>query len=177
MPKIISQLSLVSQDFISLFIKIQRHFQFTQDWHQQIQVSNLVLKYYCLIFFICNKSPKLNKCLVRCKHCNIYFFTYFCNADRKDLGCPFGCQEAHKKQQSNIRSTEFYRQHKDKKKVLNARRTNNSFIQTEKTNKPKPLNKIVSIFYYLQFFISLIENRIISFQEIVSLIIQIIKRF
>ena len=31
------------------------------------------------------------------------------NAGRKDLGCPFGCKEAHRKRQSTRRSVEYYR--------------------------------------------------------------------
>jgi len=176
MPKFITQLSITGQDFILLFFKIQSHFQFTKDWHQQFQISNLVLKYNCLLFFICKNNPNLNKCLVRCKHCNIYFLTYFCNAGRDDLGCPFGCQEAHRKQQSNIRSADYYRNHKCKKKDLNDRRKNNSFSQTKKITNPKPINKIVPIFYYLHYFISIIERRIIPFHEILYLIIQIIRK-
>ena len=44
---------------------------------------------------------------------------------RKDLGCPFGCSEAHGKQQSTRRSVAYYqsKEGRDKKRDLNQRRS------------------------------------------------------
>jgi len=158
----------VSKLFILLFIKIQFHFEFTPDWHKQPQVTQLVSEYYCLLFLICKDNPKLSKCIVRCKFCQIYFITHFCTAGRNDLGCPFGCQEANRKEKSNARSSKYHRENKDKKKKLNQNRYRISSKKIEK-------NKINPTFRYLHIIISYIEQRIISFQEILSLIIKSIK--
>jgi hypothetical protein len=66
----------------------------------------------------------MRKCLARCRHCGIFFMTDPRNAGRRDLGCPFGCREAHRKQRSTQRSIEYYREKegKVKKKALNGKR-------------------------------------------------------
>jgi len=159
----------VSKLFTLLFIKIQLHFVFTPDWHKQPQVSQLVSEYYCLLFLICKENPKLSKCIVRCKFCQIYFITNFCTAGRNDLGCPFGCKEANRKEKSNARSSKYHRDHKDKKKKLNENRYRHS------SKKKRKKEKINPTFRYLHIIISYIERRAISFEEILSLIIKSIK--
>ncbi|KPA12485.1 hypothetical protein MHK_007306 [Candidatus Magnetomorum sp. HK-1] len=159
----------VSNLFILLFFKIQLHFEFIPDWYKQPQVSKLVSEYYCLLFLICKENPKLSKNIVRCKFCQIYFITNFCNAGRKDLGCPFGCQEANRKEKSNIRSSKYHRDHKDKKKKLNE----NRYRLSSKKNRKK--DKINPTFRYLHIIISYIERRIVAFEEILSLIIKSIR--
>jgi len=61
---------------------------------------------------------------VHCCRCGIEFLTAPPNAGREDLRCPFGCRELHRRQQSNWRSTDYYRTNagRVKKKKLNARR-------------------------------------------------------
>lgn len=51
----------------------------------------------------------LRRCLTRCRHCRIFFLTHPRNAGRKDLRCPFGCSQAHRRKESIRRSTEYYR--------------------------------------------------------------------
>ena len=70
-------------------------------------------------------KPELRKCLTRCRHRRILFFTHPRNAGRRDLGCPFGCRQARRKQSAKQRSIEFYRSDagKIKKRNLNARRS------------------------------------------------------
>jgi len=162
-------ISQINQIFILLFIKIQAHFKFVPDWHKQPIVSKLVSEYYCLLFLICKENKKLEKCVVRCKFCKIYFITHFCTAGRNDLGCPFGCQEANRKKQSNIRSTEYHRNHKNKKKKLNQNRYRLS------SKKSPQKSKINPTFRYLQIVISYIDRRFVSFEDILSLIIKTIK--
>lgn len=60
----------------------------------------------------------------RCRHCRIFFLAHPRNAGRKDLGCPFGCREAHRKQESNQRSAAYYgeAEGKIKKRALNSKR-------------------------------------------------------
>ena len=38
----------------------------------------------------------LRRCLARCRHCRIFFVAHPRNGEREDLGCPFGCREAHR---------------------------------------------------------------------------------
>lgn len=78
------------------------------------------------------EQPHRRRCLTRCRHCRIFFFTDPRNTGRKDLprrkrrdlGCPFGCREAHRKQQSTARSVAYYRSKngRRKKQDLNQRR-------------------------------------------------------
>jgi hypothetical protein len=60
--------------------------------------------------------PRLRQCLVRCRHCGIFFLTDPCNGGRENLGCPFGCREAHRRRQSTIRSGAYYREPEGKRK-------------------------------------------------------------
>ncbi len=83
-----------------------------------------MLSYYLVLRSVVRIKPWLRKCLARCRHCGIFFLTHARNAGRKDLGCPFGCREAHRRSQSTRRSVAYYREPegKVKKQALNARR-------------------------------------------------------
>lgn len=69
--------------------------------------------------------PRLQDCVTLCAHCGIRFLTHPRCAGRRDLRCPFGCREHHRKQRSNQRSAAYYRTPSGKrmKKRLNARRS------------------------------------------------------
>ena len=66
----------------------------------------------------------LRECLTRCRHCRIFFLTHPRNAGRADLGCPFGCREAHRKQSATERTREYYRSEagRVKKRIQNEKR-------------------------------------------------------
>jgi len=68
--------------------------------------------------------PEVRSCLSRCRHCRIFFIADPRNAGRENLGCPFGCQEAHRKEESTRRSVAYYREAegKVKKRLLNSKR-------------------------------------------------------
>lgn len=87
-------------------------------------MAALVLEYYLLLRSVLRAKPRLRACLSRCRHCRIFFLTDPRNAGRRNLGCPFGCREAHRKQQSTRRSVAYYRDREGKKKKcdLNQRR-------------------------------------------------------
>jgi len=90
------------------------------------------LEYYQLVRSVLRTQPHLRRCLKRCRHCRIFFLTDprnagrkdMLHAGRKDLGCPFGCREAHGRQQSSRRSVAYYQTDRGKKKkqALNQRR-------------------------------------------------------
>ncbi len=121
----------------------------------------------------------MRKYLSRCRHCRIYFLTDPRNAGRKDLGCPFGCNKAHRKESSNSRSIEYYQTDwgKKKKKILNGRRrkeeqtincvedtTDESYYEVGQMNLDEDTVK------YLQTVTTLIEGRIVGRGEILSMV-------
>jgi hypothetical protein len=72
-------------------------------------VADLVKEYYFVLRGVLRAHPHLRPCLTRCRHCRIFFLTHPRNAGRKDLGCPFGCRDAHRKRESTQRSVAYYR--------------------------------------------------------------------
>ncbi len=57
-------------------------------------------------------------------HCGIRFLTHPRNAGRRNLRCPFGCRQQHRRQRSSQRSAAYYQtaDGRRKRKRLNARR-------------------------------------------------------
>ena len=95
--------SPLSEEIIYLIHQIQKDFEFVSDWHRSPKLNRLLELYFCLLYDLLKQKPNLTDCLVRCRHCGIYFITYYSNKRREDLGCYFGCQVAHfKKVQRNV---------------------------------------------------------------------------
>jgi hypothetical protein len=71
-----------------------------------------------------HSALKLERCTTHCVHCGIRFLTDPRNAWRRNLRCPFGCRQHHRKQRSNHRSTAYYQtaEGKVKKEIQNAKR-------------------------------------------------------
>ncbi len=63
----------------------------------------------------------LQGCAVCCSHCGIRFCTHPRNARRRDLRCPFGCREHHRRQRGNARNRKYNQTDKGRanKKKLN----------------------------------------------------------
>ena len=62
-------------------------------------------------------------CLIRCRHCRIFFLTHRRNHRRLELvSCPFGCRQEHERRESIRRSGAYYREHPEKKRTVNQRR-------------------------------------------------------
>jgi hypothetical protein len=74
---------------------------------------------------VLRKRPELWDCAVRCRHCGIRFFTHPRNRGRRDLRCPFGCRERHRRQRGNERSRKHYQtaEGRKNKKRLNGQRS------------------------------------------------------
>jgi hypothetical protein len=87
-------------------------------------VAGLALDYYWVLRSVLRDRPELRRCLCRCRHCGIFFLTDPRNAGRRDLGCPFGCQQSHRRCESTRRSVAYYRgpEGKMKKRLQNSRR-------------------------------------------------------
>lgn len=133
----------------------------------------LILGYYVLLRSILRTQPELRRCRTRCRHCGIFFLTHPRNAGRLDLGCPFGCREAHRRRQSSRRSTAYYQDEpgKEKKRQQNAKRS-----QTERSPAlaPPPAQAALPwprpIVEYVRLVSSLIEGRAVSLEEVVEML-------
>ena len=100
-------------------------FSFRPDWHQDDRAGPLVRQYQITLDAVLRNHPGLASCAVHCRHCSIRFLTHPRNANRRDLHCPFGCREHHRRQQVNRRSKKHYRTDEGfkNKKRLNGRRS------------------------------------------------------
>jgi hypothetical protein len=129
----------------------------------------LVLSYYVVLRSVLRLKPWLRKCLARCRHCGIFFLTDVRNAGRKDLGCPFGCSQAHRKSQSTRRSVAYYREAegKVKKRDLNARRRKTPGPPPPANPAPPWLRPILD---YVCVVVGLIEGRKVRLWEVVEML-------
>lgn len=143
------------------------------------------------------EKPQLRQLRVRCAHCWIFFLTDPRNRGRSDLGCPFGCAEAHRRECSRQRSRAYYQspEGKLKKRALNARRNLAKSPEAEATPGPKerPVRSAgavdrsaptlveafpycSSLLRYLRRMVSLIEERLVHLQEILRMVDRIFLR-
>lgn len=137
-------------------------------------MAALVLEYYVLLRSILRTQPELRRCRTRCLHCRIFFLTDPRNAGRCDLGCPFGCREAHRKRRSSQRSTAYYQDEigKGKKRLQNAKRRK-SAIPGIPAPAPMPEPSLPwpqSLLDYLRMVVSLIERRPVSLAEVLEML-------
>lgn len=143
-------------------------------------MAALVGQYYVLLRSVLRTRPLLRRCLVRCRHCRIFFLTHPCNGGRKDLGCPFGCSRAHRKQQSTVRSVAYYRDPigKKKKQALNGKRAE---PKSERNRAAAGLesgsarwNRLM--LEYVRMLVSLIEARSVSRAEILQMLQRVLRQ-
>ena len=125
-----------------------------------------MLQYYVVLRSVLRGQPHLRPCLRRCRHCRIFFLTHPRNAGRRDLRCPFGCGQAHRKRSSTERSVAYYTtvEGKAKKKMQNGKRVRNGRCA------PTPpeggnLELHASTVRYVAVVASLIEGRRVSEAE------------
>lgn len=139
-------------------------------------------------------QPPLRKCLCRCRHCRIFFFTHPRNSGRRDLGCPFGCKQEHRRRESIRRSTEFYRGEQGRilKRYQNeARRKGASVLSGEKAPPPEkppcapcppevaealPAVKDPELLEHVRVVVSLIENRPVGLEEIWEMLARVLRQ-
>jgi hypothetical protein len=122
----------------------------------------------------------------RCRHCRIFFLTHPRNAGRKDLGCPFGCKEAHRKRRSTQRSVEYYGtdEGKTKKKIQNGKRCQGRegrADQNDETARGRQLERDgiqldAVMVGYVRMVTSLIEARQVSEEEIVEMLVRALRQ-
>jgi hypothetical protein len=143
-------------------------------------VAPLVLSYYVVLRSVLRLKPWLRKCLARCRHCGIFFVTDVRNAGRQDLGCPFGCRQAHRRSQSTRRSVAYYREPEgqEKKRQLNARRrkTPAPLLPPLPSVQPTPLPWPRTILDYVRVVVGLIEGRRVLLSEVVEMLQRILRQ-
>ena len=128
------------------------------------------------------EKPYLRKCLVRCRHCHILFLTHPRNAARNDLGCPFGCRQAHRRKNAIQRSTEYYqtKEGKIKKKYLNAGRSQQSRLPESSRDKNghDDLGSDIddATVCHIKMVTSLIEGRDVGLDEIFTMLAKILRQ-
>ena len=168
-----------------MITKIQGYFQFGPGWYRGSEVRDLILQYYLVLRSVLRAKPCLRRCLTRCRHCRIFFVTHPCNAGRKDLGCPFGCREAHRKLGSIQRSVEYYRtpEGKFKKKIQNGKRseaeTKVVFHECEQAGSNLVQDErmvAISVLCYLRMVISLIEGWRVTAAEILEMLARVLRQ-
>jgi hypothetical protein len=145
-------------------------------------VRGFVVQYYWAVRSVLRDKPQLRKCLTRCRHCRILFLTHPRNAGRDDLGCPFGCRQAHRKQSAVQRSIEYYRSDagRIKKKNLNARRSQRPHLAESAASENRfdgqEDHVAPDIVRHLQVVTSRIEARRVARQEIMELVNEILRQ-
>lgn len=135
-------------------------------WYRSGQVAALVLRYYGLLRSIVGARTGIRLRRARCRRCGIFFFAHACNAGRRDLRCPFGCREAHRRLESTRRSVAYYRDEsgKMKKRIQNERRGTEGAAPVPAAAEPS--EKLIK---HLQMVLSSIEGRKVSREEVLAL--------
>jgi hypothetical protein len=175
-----------------LAIKIQGYFEFRPDWYRGTGVADLVKEYYWVIRRAKRTHSQLRRCLTRCRHCRIFFLTHPRNAGRQDLGCPFGCREAHRKRESTKRSVAYYSGEAGRKcrRIQNGNRQFTGMLPVpEPPLEPQPEAPSgicgshashgpwpTPLLVYLRMVISLIEERPVSREEILEMLARVLRQ-
>jgi hypothetical protein len=144
-----------------LILKIQEQFQSGPDWYRRSSVRALVRPYYVLLRSVLHTHPHLRPYLCRCRECRIFFLTHPRNAGRRDLRCPFGCRETHRKRKSTQRSLDYYRtdEGKDKKKLQNSKRGRGAHPHRRRPGERPGMHFDADLVRYLAMLVSQIERR------------------
>jgi hypothetical protein len=143
-------------------------------------------QYYVVLRSVVRGRTELRRCVRRCRHCGIFFLTHPRNAGRQDLGCPFGCKEAHRKRRSTERSVEYYGtdEGKVKKKIQNDKRSqgnagpddNAQPVAGDRQLEREGNRLDTAIVGYVRMVTSLIEARRVSEEEIVEMLVRALRQ-
>ena len=161
-----------------VIVQIQAHFHFRPDWHHQGEACALVKQYYVVLRSVLRSRADLRRCLRRCRHCRIFFLTHPRNAGRRDLRCPFGCRQAHRKRRSTERSVAYYAtaEGKAKKKMQNGKRAQAGVHAEANPPAPAALEFPTGIVGYAAMVASLIEGRRVSEAEILQVLLRAMRQ-
>ncbi len=144
-------------------------------------MRGLVLEYYVVLRSLLKAKAQLRPCLKRCRHCRIFFLTDPRNRGREDLGCPFGCRDAHCRKRSSERSRAYNGSPagKLKKKLRNAQRRGPRPPEPNVDERPgeeparAELDRIefdAGVLEYVRVVTSLVEGRRVSRDEILEML-------
>jgi hypothetical protein len=140
-------------------------------------VVHLVLRYYFVLRSALRSRPHLRPCLTRCRHCRIFFLTHPRNVGRGDLGCPFGCREAHRRKASSERGAAYYRTEsgRTKKRALNGRRGGGGDPATAPERQspaagPEEMGFDATIVEHVRVVVSLVEGFRVSRGEVLGML-------
>jgi hypothetical protein len=158
-------------------VALQECFTFRGEWYREGgEARERALSYYFVLRTALRKRPHLRGCLTRCRHCRIFFLTHPRNRGRKDLGCPFGCREAHRKKTSAERSGAYYRTAVGKKKkagLNDKRRQSRASREREKSpaqGEASAKELKPSIVEHIQVVTSLIEGFEVSLEQVLAML-------
>lgn len=140
--------------------------------------------YYVVLRSVLRDHRSLRPCLTRCRHCGIFFLTHPRNAGRRDLGCPFGCRAAHRRQSSTARSVEYYQssEGKEKKRMHNGHRQSAERADQLRPDAHHPcpgepeLRFDDRIVRYVAMAVSLIEGRKVREEEVVEMLVRAVRQ-
>ena len=126
-----------------------------------------VLQYYVVLRSVLRSQSHLRRCLRRCRHCRIFFLTHPRNAGRRDLHCPFGCGQAHRKRRSTERSVAYYTtaEGKVKKKIQNGKRVRGGGGHAATPPATGAMEFLAGMVSYVAMVAGLIEGRRVSEAE------------
>lgn len=150
-------------------------------------MRGLVGEYYVVLRTVLKANPHLRPFLKSCRHCGIFFLADPRNRGRTDLGCAFGCRDAHRRKRSTERSTAYNRSPagKLKKKFYNSKRKRGGRRQKpepegarreEPSSEERPRSEPEGIEFeavvvdYLRVVVSLIEGRRVGRDEIIEML-------
>jgi hypothetical protein len=166
------------RDLGFVIVQIQAHFHFRPDWYRQGEACALVKQYYVVLRSVLRSRPDLRRCLRRCRHCRIFFLTHPRNAGRRDLRCPFGCREAHRKRHSTERSVAYYAtaEGKAKKKMQNGKRVRGGVRPDTHHAVTGALPFHAGMVGYVAMVASLIEGRRVSETEMLQRLVRAMRQ-
>ena len=161
-----------------VIVQIRAHFHFRVDWYRQGEACALVKQYYVVLRSVLRSRPDLRRCLSRCGHCRIFFLTHPRNAGRRDLRCPFGCREAHRKRRSTERSVAYYAtaEGKAKKKMQNGKRAHGGVCAEANPPVPEAPEFPAGIVGYVATVASLIEGRRVGEAEMLQRLVRAMRQ-
>lgn len=173
-------LKSIEQEILLLcIINLKMQYTNKKEWYKNFYIQEYSHKFYSENRKIMRTVSSKNWVLTRCSDCRIYFLTTASNRGRKDIRCPFGCREKHKRESSKKRVREYRKTEigRKKKQKLNEKR----YLYKSSTE----INNIAStaceekgsFVGYLRFIISLKESRFISWQKIKSMLLEYFKKW
>lgn len=159
-------------------VQIQTHFHFRPDWYRQGEACALVKQYYVVLRSVLRSRSHLRRCLRRCRHCRIFFLTHPRNVGRRDLRCPFGCRQAHRRQRSTERSVAYYAtaEGKVKEKIQNGKRVQRAGRADANPPATAALEFDAGIVRYIAMVASLIEGRRVSAAEMLQRLVRAMRQ-